>query len=533
MPTKPSVFISYRRNPSSEFARYIRRELSDAGVSVFLDVENITKGRFENVISDGIEKADSFLLILAPETLKSEWVQKEVKLALDLGKNIVPLLMPDFRMEEHVPEEMTALRRLHGIPYNHHYAEAALDKVKTALGVTQEPITVAVRRFSLPMAMAVIALLVVIVGILLLSQQDTGSTTLLDPTATPSSTLMDTLLTTPTNAPTQFITQDTTAVAIVNFSMTQTEALLQRTADVVEHTNVALLAENTQIAATAQAQRTNTPFIPPNTTATQVINFSATQTEAILQRTADVLEQTSKAMLVENTQISETATARAIPTMTNTPSSTPTAIEPTVTITPTFSPTQTYIPTPFPSTTFDATHTEGSNLSFPTANLIQNPGAEMELEDGRIPSWIEGVGTTWTRRPTTDDNAPYQGNFYFFAGEAARAELYQDMDVSFWADIIDKSNLSFKLDGYVYSDDQSPPDRARIILEFRDANSLVLWYFDTGWTNSRASWQQISRTSIVPLGTRTIRIRLLSMRYSGENNDGYFDELSLVVTTSS
>jgi hypothetical protein len=258
----------------------------------------------------------------------------------------------------------------------------------------------------------------------------------------------------------------------------------------------------------------------------------------MLQRTVDAQQATNNALIAENTQIAKTATAHAIPKAANTSEPSPTqAFLPTyspspVAIVPSFSSTQTST-TSFPSVTLSATHVEQNSLSLPSANLIKNPGAEMELEGGRIPSWIEGVGTTWTRRPATDGNAPYQGSFYFFAGEAARAELYQDMDVSSWADIIDKSNLSFQLDGYVHSDDQSPPDRARIILEFRDANSLVLWYFDTGWTNSRASWQQISRTSIVPLGTRTIRIRLLSMRYSGKNNDGYFDELSLLVTTSS
>lgn len=310
MPNKPSVFISYRRNPSSEFARYIRRELSDAGVTVFLDVEDITKGRFENVISDGIEKADSFLLILAPETLKSEWVQKEVKIALDLGKNIVPLLMPDFRMEEHVPEEMMALRRLHGIPYNHHYAEAALDKVKTALGVTQEPITVAVRRFSLPMAMAVIALLIIITSIFLFSQRNTGSTTLLDLTASPAPTTAIPFVDMPTG------------VQIMNLDTTATEISLQRTVDAKETANSQSFAESTRIAEAANTPPTATAE-PPRTTATAVIDLGATATEAILQRTVVAQGIINATLMAENTRIVETSTLTASPSPTPSKSPTP------------------------------------------------------------------------------------------------------------------------------------------------------------------------------------------------------------------
>jgi hypothetical protein len=322
MPTKPSVFISYRRNPSSEFARYIRRELSDAGVTVFLDVEDITKGRFENVISDGIEKADSFLLILAPETLKSEWVQKEVNLAFDLGKNIVPLLMPDFRMEEHVPEEMMALRRLHGIPYNHHYAEAALDKVKTAVGVTPGATTgqqVAVRRFSLPMTMAVIALLIVIAGIFLFSQRNTSNTTLPDPTTAPSP------------APTTAIpiVDMPTGVQIMNLDTTATEIILQRTVDAKETANSQAFAESTQIAAATQTQTTATRE-PPRTTATAVIDLGSTATEALMQRTVVAQGVINATLMAENTRIvgTSTLTASPSPTASRTPTSQPSTSTP-------------------------------------------------------------------------------------------------------------------------------------------------------------------------------------------------------------
>ena len=38
-------------------------------------------------------------------------------------------------------------------------------------------------------------------------------------------------------------------------------------------------------------------------------------------------------------------------------------------------------------------------------------------------------------------------------------------------------------------------------------------------------------TSLAPAGTRYLRIRLISTRHNGSNNDGYYDDLSLVVYT--
>jgi hypothetical protein len=37
----------------------------------------------------------------------------------------------------------------------------------------------------------------------------------------------------------------------------------------------------------------------------------------------------------------------------------------------------------------------------------------------------------------------------------------------------------------------------------------------------------LSDTTLAPIGTRFIRICLISVRYNGTNNDGYFDGLSL------
>jgi hypothetical protein len=253
--SNPSVFISYRRDPSSDLARYIRRELSDAGASVFLDVEDIDKGRFENVISAGIENADSFLLLLAPETLKSEWVRKEVNLALDLGKNIVLLMMPDFSMEKHVPEEMSALRRLHGIPYNHHYAEAALEKVKKAIGLEQPSTApVASPRRGLGWRWSGITVLaLVLLGLLAIYVANKP----------------------PTPVPTD--------VAIMQANTSATEIASQRTVDAQETINAALMPDDNRAAvAIIQLDATGTELMLQLTIVAQQINLATREAENTL-----------------------------------------------------------------------------------------------------------------------------------------------------------------------------------------------------------------------------------------------------------
>jgi hypothetical protein len=310
MATKPSVFISYRRDPSSDLARYIRKELVDAGAHVFLDVDDIDKGRFENVIRSNIENSESFLLLLAPETLQSEWVRREVNLALEHDKNIIPLMMPDFSMEEHVPEELTALRRLHGIPYTHHYAEAALEKVKKAVGIQKKPaslnlwLTKSGCSFQLTIG-AIATILVAVFAAVILPQMKNQNAANISATALDRATSIPALIATsaPTETPTRTtIPPNTTATQVIDFGLTATEAILQLTVDTQRATNDALMAQS-------------------RPTQEQINQLNVTSTEIMLQRTVDAIEATNAALIAENTQIAVSATAQAQSMQFSTPSS--------------------------------------------------------------------------------------------------------------------------------------------------------------------------------------------------------------------
>jgi hypothetical protein len=160
-------------------------------------------------------------------------------------------------------------------------------------------------------------------------------------------------------------------------------------------------------------------------------------------------------------------------------------------------------------------------------NLILNPGCEDSLINGEIPDWVEVIGTSWTQR--INANPPtYEGDYMFFPGAVAYAELQQDVDVTNMALSIDNSNVTFNFEGYLRAYNQSPPDLSRIILEFIDSlKTTKLDSFDSGNYSNTNEWVQITDTTLAPIGTRFIRIRLISTRRAGTNNDGYYDGLSL------
>ena len=158
-------------------------------------------------------------------------------------------------------------------------------------------------------------------------------------------------------------------------------------------------------------------------------------------------------------------------------------------------------------------------------NLIKNGDCEWPLVNGKIPDWTEVQGNEW--RSYNLDAIPQSGQFYFFAGSPRNAELMQDVDVSNYTCAIDVSLQRFNFVGYVRSFAQNPPDQARVILEYRNANNAILSTYDSGNQTPTTAWLQLTDLRLAPVGTRKIRIRLVSTLRAGADNDGIYDNLSL------
>ncbi|AOX03618.1 hypothetical protein BJP34_33055 [Moorena producens PAL-8-15-08-1] len=93
MKTFFDAFISYGRADSKAFATKLHQRLTELGFRIWFDQQDIPLGvDFQNQIDDGIEKSHNFLFIIAPHSVKSAYCLKEIQLAVQLNKRIIPLL---------------------------------------------------------------------------------------------------------------------------------------------------------------------------------------------------------------------------------------------------------------------------------------------------------------------------------------------------------------------------------------------------------------------------------------------------------
>ena len=100
-----TVFISYRRSVAPYIARAIFLSLRSSGYDVFMDIESIGPGEFESIILGQIEARAHFLSILTPGTLErccepGDWLRREIEHALKTGRNVIPMLVNNFRFED-------------------------------------------------------------------------------------------------------------------------------------------------------------------------------------------------------------------------------------------------------------------------------------------------------------------------------------------------------------------------------------------------------------------------------------------------
>ena len=112
-----TIFISYRRDKGFYEARAIFQDLRAHGYDVFWDIESIDSGTFDTVILNQIAARAHFILVLTPGTLdrtskKGDWLRREIEHAIDLERNIVPVTMKGFKIEDGKPYYTGKLKKL-------------------------------------------------------------------------------------------------------------------------------------------------------------------------------------------------------------------------------------------------------------------------------------------------------------------------------------------------------------------------------------------------------------------------------------
>jgi acyl carrier protein len=140
MDANNTVFISYRRKASWSIARAIFMDLREHGYDVFMDVESIDSGTFDTIILNQIAARAHFLVILASNTLErciepGDWLRREIEHAIDLNRNIVPVLVENFQFDDKTRRYLTGklekLPRFNALTVPHEYFDAAMEKLRT------------------------------------------------------------------------------------------------------------------------------------------------------------------------------------------------------------------------------------------------------------------------------------------------------------------------------------------------------------------------------------------------------------------
>lgn len=121
MSVKPSIFLSHSWIDKS-FVRTFAERLVQAGVNVWLDEAEIGIGdSLVKKISEGIEQVDYVAAVISNESVKSEWVQKELSWAMTKeieGQRVVvlPVVIERCELPGYLKDKLFAwARRAEGV----------------------------------------------------------------------------------------------------------------------------------------------------------------------------------------------------------------------------------------------------------------------------------------------------------------------------------------------------------------------------------------------------------------------------------
>jgi len=122
-----SVFISYRRDHGSVAARLFQGWLEQNGLEVFLDVDSLAAGHFDQQITNRIRGCDAVVVVLSQGSLNrclesDDWLRREVREALEQARTLIPITLPGFSWDEaELPPDISNLRNHQALQYDHRH----------------------------------------------------------------------------------------------------------------------------------------------------------------------------------------------------------------------------------------------------------------------------------------------------------------------------------------------------------------------------------------------------------------------------
>lgn len=129
------VFISYSRR-NKTFAERLARDLSDAGLDVWIDFRQIQGGElWREEIYRGIDQSDFLIACLSPVAVQSEWVTREILLARERNKLIIPVMAVNALDDLSAHAELKWLLDIHYINFEERYEQAFPELLEALPGV--------------------------------------------------------------------------------------------------------------------------------------------------------------------------------------------------------------------------------------------------------------------------------------------------------------------------------------------------------------------------------------------------------------
>lgn len=134
-----TVFICYRRTNFS-WALAIFQDLTAHGYDVFFDYYSIESGDFEQIIVENIKARAHFIVILTPSALErcvkpNDWVRKEIEIALENKRNIVPVMFEGFDygsafIEQCLTGKLQFLKNYNALRVSEEYFPEAMSRLR-------------------------------------------------------------------------------------------------------------------------------------------------------------------------------------------------------------------------------------------------------------------------------------------------------------------------------------------------------------------------------------------------------------------
>jgi len=131
MAQRYDIFISYRRKGGTQDARLVDEKLRNKGYYVSFDIDTLGKGKFTDTLRTRLKDCKDFIVIFEPsyyerffdengkvqpeDVLNEDWCYLELKNAIALGKNIIPLIKRDFRFPSNLPKDIKEIAEYNAI----------------------------------------------------------------------------------------------------------------------------------------------------------------------------------------------------------------------------------------------------------------------------------------------------------------------------------------------------------------------------------------------------------------------------------